>query len=56
MVTDEERDIKCWKEGDLFYKVAKHLVKLLPSVADSMPTKPLVSGEVVGKTQSNRVC
>lgn len=49
MVIGEESDIIDWKEGDVFYK-------MLPSAADSMSAKPLVSGEVVGKGQSNRVC
>lgn len=48
MAIGEESDIIGWK-GDVFYK-------MLPSVADSMSDKPLVSGEVVGKSQSNRVC
>lgn len=49
MVVGEESDIRGWKEGGLFYK-------LLPSVADSMSANPLVSGEVVGKSQSKRMC
>lgn len=49
MVVGEESVVIGWKGGGLFYK-------MLPSVADSMSANPLVSGEVVGKSQSKRVC